>query len=79
MQLFLVRSSALPYISSQNAEDDYEYETNVVHSSDRRQEVEAMTAPEFVSVAQKLEVNLGDTVRLPCLVDRLEKLPLTNY
>ena len=33
-------------------------------------EVEVMTAPSFVSVSQRVEVNLGDTVRLPCIVDR---------
>ncbi len=36
----------------------------------REAEVEVMTAPSFVSVSQRVEVNLGDTVRLPCIVDR---------
>ena len=26
--------------------------------------------PSFVSVPQRVEVNLGDTVKLPCIVDR---------
>ena len=31
-----------------------------------------MKAPTFLSVAGQFSVTVGDTVRLPCLVDRLE-------
>jgi len=35
-------------------------------------EKEVMTTPKFISSAQSVLVNEGDTVRLPCIVDRLE-------
>ena len=35
-------------------------------------ETELMKTPIFRSLAQKFDANVGDTVRLPCLVDRLE-------
>ena len=35
-------------------------------------ETELMKTPTFRSLAQKFDANVGDTVRLPCLVDRLE-------
>ena len=35
-------------------------------------ETELMKTPTFRSLAQRFEANVGDTVRLPCLVDRLE-------
>merc|ERR1719510_75330 len=31
-----------------------------------------MKTPTFRSLAQRFDANVGDTVRLPCLVDRLE-------
>ena len=31
-----------------------------------------MVTPQFLSTKQELLVNEGDTVRLPCIVDRLE-------
>ena len=35
-------------------------------------ETELMKTPTFRSLAQRFTANVGDTVRLPCLVDRLE-------
>ena len=35
-------------------------------------ETELMKTPTFRSLAQRFSANVGDTVRLPCLVDRLE-------
>jgi len=35
-------------------------------------EIEVMATPKFVSAPQSVMVNEGDTVRLPCIVDRLE-------
>ena len=35
-------------------------------------EKEVMSTPQFVTSSQSILVNEGDTVRLPCLVDRLE-------
>ena len=35
-------------------------------------ETELMKTPTFRSLAQRFDANVGDTVRLPCLVDRLE-------
>ena len=35
-------------------------------------ENELMKTPTFRSLAQRFDANVGDTVRLPCLVDRLE-------
>ena len=35
-------------------------------------ETELMETPTFRSLDQRFDANVGDTVRLPCLVDRLE-------
>ena len=35
-------------------------------------ETELMKTPTFRSLSQRFAANVGDTVRLPCLVDRLE-------
>ena len=51
-------------------QDDLGYEDYEDAVEAREAEVEVMTAPSFVSVSQRVEVNLGDTVRLPCIVDR---------
>lgn len=62
------------YTRDQNV-DDYEDYDNAIVSADeekRKEEVEVMMTPEFQSISQRMEANQGDTVRLPCLVDRLE-------
>lgn len=55
-----------------SSKDDLAYEDYEDAVEAGETEVEVMTAPSFVSVSQRVEVNLGDTVRLPCIVDRLE-------
>ena len=35
-------------------------------------EKEVMATPKFISSPQSVLVNEGDTIRLPCMVDRLE-------
>ena len=55
---------------SQSVQDDLAYEDYEDAAEAREAEVEVMTAPSFISVSQRVEVNLGDTVRLPCIVDR---------
>ena len=64
--------SCSAYVSNQFSDEYEDYENNIVSVGDKKVETELMRAPEFISVAQNIEVNLGDTVRLPCLVDRLE-------
>ena len=44
-------------------------ETNTIRKGPEK---EVMTTPKFISSAQSVLVNEGDTVRLPCIVDRLE-------
>lgn len=65
------QASPVPSIYS-STKDDLGYEDYEDAVEAREAEVEVMTAPSFVSVSQRVEVNLGDTVRLPCIVDRLE-------
>ena len=60
------------HIISQSVQDDLAYEDYEDAAEAREAEVEVMTAPSFISVSQRVEVNLGDTVRLPCQVDRLQ-------
>jgi hypothetical protein len=51
-------------ISKEDAADE--------NSISRGSEKEVMATPKFISSAQSVLVNEGDTVRLPCIVDRLE-------
>ena len=56
---------------SQNSDELYdEYEDQPQRLDNK--ETELMKAPTFLSLAGQFSVNVGDTVRLPCLVDRLE-------
>ena len=55
---------------SPSVQDDLAYEDYEDAVEAKEVEVEVMTAPRFVSVSQRVEVNMGDTVRLPCIVDR---------
>ena len=47
---------------------DNQYE----NGNGEKEEVAVMGTPEFVSEPKKAMVNEGDTLRLPCIVDRLE-------
>ena len=60
------------YSREENVDEYEDYENGVVipDDEDKKPEVEVMQTPEFVSLSQRMEANLGDTVRLPCLVDR---------
>lgn len=64
--LLLLLTSSI-HGSLQNFQYEYDYEYNQDDEGGS-----PFLTPEFVSIAQKLEVNLGDTVRLPCFVDRLD-------
>lgn len=56
---------------SQDSDELYdEYEDQPQHLENK--ETEMMKAPTFLSLAGQFSVSVGDTVRLPCLVDRLE-------
>lgn len=57
----------LPY--SENEDTVYEYENLPDHD---KEEYTVMSTPKFISTPQTLLVNEGDTIRLPCKVDRLE-------
>jgi len=66
----LLHVSGAPYDSPNDLYDtNYEYEFG---DSQVREEVFITKTPQFVSPPLHLEVNEGQTVRLPCLVDRLE-------
>ena len=58
----------LPY---SNHEEDVEYEYMNL-SDDGEDEYRVMSTPRFLSTPQTLLINEGDTIRLPCKVDRLE-------
>lgn len=63
--------SGSPYSSSDSLL--YDYMSDQAGSEEREQAGAAVIAvPSFVSAAQDLVVNMGDTVRLPCQVDRLQ-------
>jgi len=67
--LFLLTQAVfgLPY--SQNEDTVYEYEN--LPDNDK-EEYRVMSTPKFLSSPQTILVNEGDTIRLPCKVDRLE-------
>lgn len=63
---------AIPYGSKVDelySNDDYDKE---YENGGDKEEVAVMGTPEFVSEPKKAMVNEGDTLRLPCIVDRLE-------
>ena len=59
-----------PY--SKNEVTDYEDYDNSDMKSDNHNEIRISTTPKFQTNPQNLLVNEGDTVRLPCYVDKLE-------
>ena len=58
----------MPY-SSKSEDVEYEYENLGEEGED---EYRVMSTPRFLSTPQTLLINEGDTIRLPCKVDRLE-------
>jgi len=56
-----------PYTNDVLTQYDYDEDT-----IDVKHEKEVMVTPQFLSTKQELLVNEGDTIRLPCIVDRLE-------
>jgi len=54
------------------ASDDTIDNEDTVSDGGKRTELEMMATPQFTSQAQSVLVNEGDTIRLPCMVDRLE-------
>ena len=65
-----------PY--SYAGDDLYDYESagedlkNNTSDNVKEKQVIVMKTPQFTSTSEMLTVNEGDTLRLPCLVDRLE-------
>jgi len=62
---------------TEDADYDYDAANNDLTKDDdntivKGNEIEVMATPKFVSAPQSVMVNEGDTVRLPCIVDRLE-------
>ena len=53
-----------------NEDTVYEYEN--LPDNGKEDEYRVMATPRFLSTPQTLLVNEGDTIRLPCKVDRLE-------
>ena len=55
---------------------DYEYdEYDAVNENyDATKEVEQTRVPEFVSTAESILINEGDTIKLECIVDKLGRL-----
>lgn len=73
--LLLLRLVAGSPLNNERGEDDnYEYETEEGGEEDGKAEEESavLQTPKFVSPPESVLVNEGDTIRLPCLVDRLE-------
>ena len=67
----------LGFPRTEDADYDYDAANNDLTKDDdntivKGNEIEVMATPKFVSAPQSVMVNEGDTVRLPCIVDRLE-------
>ena len=58
----------MPY-NNPSEDTEYDYENL---SDDGEDEYRVMSTPRFLSTPQTLLINEGDTIRLPCKVDRLE-------
>jgi len=71
--LLLSQTSGSPAYTAQE-EDNYVYEdVNEVEEESRAEEETAVSGtPKFVTQAESVLVNEGETLRLPCFVDRLE-------
>ena len=57
--------------------DLYDYETSnngeaIEGGSEGEEKIKLLSTPKFLSQPQSVLVNEGDTVKLPCIVDRLE-------
>ena len=58
-----------PY--SKQTTDDYDYPENDGQDiNDNENEISVYETPKFITKPQTLLVNEGDTIRLPCFVDR---------
>ena len=58
-----------PY--SKQTKDDYDYPDNDGQDiNDNENEISVYETPKFITKPQTLLVNEGDTIRLPCFVDR---------
>ena len=58
-----------PYIKQTT--DDYDYPDNDGQDiNDNENEISVYETPKFITKPQTLLVNEGDTIRLPCFVDR---------
>ena len=60
--------SGLPY----NSNEDTVYEYENIPDNEKEDEYRVLSTPRFLSTPQTLLVNEGETIRLPCKVDRLE-------
>ena len=63
-----MRFSGLPY--SSNEDPVYEYEN--LPDNEKEDKYIVLSTPRFLSTPKTLLVNEGETIRLPCKVDRLE-------
>jgi len=69
--LILRTATGSPY--SKQTTDDYDYPDNDGQDiNDNENEISVYETPKFITKPQTLLVNEGDTIRLPCFVDRLE-------
>jgi len=66
-----INGSPSPY-SKKNEVAEYEDYDNSDMKSDNDNEVQVWSTPKFQTNSESLLVNEGDTVRLPCYVDKLE-------
>jgi len=67
------------YMSDEEYQADYYndqdyYEFNESNSIDGGRERENQRTPKFVSIPKSIMVNEGDTIKLPCVVDKLDEL-----
>ena len=53
---------------------DYEDYDAVYENYDATDEVESTSIPTFISTAESLMINEGDTIKMSCLVDKLGKV-----
>jgi len=55
--------------------DDYDasMETNEIYDAHGHKEIEVRRNPIFVTQGRNIMVNEGDTIKLPCVLDKLDK------
>ena len=61
----------------QQGDYDYNYDGDAVHENyDATKEVELTNIPKFITTAESIMIDEGDTIKLACVVDKLGRFQL---